>query len=572
MGDNIDFETFLGLGKTTFNSTICALTTNEIQIWQTERYSRVKADGKWPEQILNIWEEYRKETSNKSKIEIAENRDVLKPSQWEEQLNSQIPFKEYLQKSKLGNYSTLLNDDVKFNTHHNCHAQVGKFFSPFSKALIVVIDGAGNRGSTFSSQHLEIDNVSALNNEMSEECSLYLLDDGELRSVKKYWQKFYQSLDEPEHWYSEGIGTCYEKVAEYIFDSKRAAGKVMGLASFGKVLPYPSGVELLNSLDWSKSYKGKSKEDWESSPNRELYENIAASVQFLYEKRLEEIIEGALLDNPGYSNVILVGGCALNCVANMKLVKNRVVDNVHIPPNPGDEGISFGAALNLYYKKNKWKPFPIDDQHAYWGAKKSNASKSDIEEMFQDYSIEYCSDVALSAAKLLEKNNIIAWFQGRSECGPRALGNRSLLARVDWKGLKDHLNQEIKFREEFRPYGCSTNVENFEDYFEVDSDFRNPFMSFAVKVKNEWLVKFKEVSHIDGTSRIQIVTPNQNQIFHRLIVEVGKLTGIYAVLNTSLNIMGEPIVETIIDAKNFLNKSKVDYLVINDFIIKKNKE
>jgi carbamoyltransferase len=167
----------------------------------------------------------------------------------------------------------------------------------------------------------------------------------------------------------------------------------------------------------------------------------------------------------------------------------------------------------------------------------------------------------------LARKWLIAWFHGRSESGPRALGNRSILARVDVPGLKDDLNARVKGRESFRPYGSSVLQEHAAEYFEVPSDFEAPFMSFAPRVKPKYAELLKEVTHVNGTSRIQTVSEGQNPRYRALIQALGDLTGLYCVLNTSLNIMGEPIVETMQDAKRFLEGTPVDALVLEDVVI-----
>jgi carbamoyltransferase len=169
----------------------------------------------------------------------------------------------------------------------------------------------------------------------------------------------------------------------------------------------------------------------------------------------------------------------------------------------------------------------------------------------------------------LAKGLVVAWFQGRSESGPRALGNRSILANPMVAGLKDRLNAEIKFREDFRPYGCSVLQECAHEYFEVEKGFNNPYMSFAVKTRENQRRRLSQVTHIDGSSRMQTVGKAQNPLFYELIKAFGEKTGLNCLLNTSLNIMGEPIVETAEDARKFLLATPVDGMAIGRFYIQK---
>ena len=571
MNHSTDKKYYLGLGKTTFNSSVCVLHNDgqSLELWSSERHSRKKADGSWPEHALKMWKEYYGKHES-GKLEIAENRDVKTPLFREKQLNRAIPFFEHVKAVELEQYSSGLNTDIKFLPHHYCHAMIAKFMSPFERTAILVIDGAGSHGEDIPENHPERKFVNNTNLQKNEEYSIYLLEHGKLTTIKKHWQQFFQSKKFPKHWYSDGLGTCYEKVAEYIFNSKRAAGKVMALAGLGTPGEYNNSMELLESLDWNNSFSGKSKKEWEESPHLKHYQDIAASIQKLFEEKL--ILLGSDITKliPNITNLIITGGCALNCVSNMRLLKKNIFKNIYVPPNPGDECIGIGAALALYYCDHPWRLTPHENQHGYFGASSSVPSDLQIKTTFDGYRITKHDNIAEDSAELIAQGKILAWFQGRSEAGPRALGNRSILARVDKHDLKNYLNQHVKYREDFRPYGCSVNMEKCREYFDIPKNFQNPYMSFAVDTRDNFRKTFKEVTHIDGTSRIQVVSVGQNKLFHALIEKVGEKTGLYAVLNTSLNIMGEPIVENILDARNFLDHCNVDNLVIGNYIVAKN--
>lgn len=558
---------FIGLGKTLFSSSVCIIDPQRSEFPTTyllERYSRKKADGKWPDLILS---KLNNELNSRDQ-RICENRDVLKPSEFEENLNRVIPFYDYLVKKDLSKFTTKYNSNITFLTHHYCHAQVAKYMSPFKKAAVLIIDGAGSKGSDFRKSHLDFSKVEESHKEKHEECSLYLLENGVLTPIWKKWQEFYQSKNYKKHFYSEGLGTCYEKVAEFIFASKRASGKVMGLASFGKSLNFTNTEELLESLDWSRSYQGKNKSDWESHAEMEYFKNLAASVQELFEKRFIKLVREIKNSLPEIENLIIAGGCALNCTNNMKLIESESFKEIYIPPFPGDESIGLGCALHSFYEDNEWKPFSHISQHGYLGEVKRNTNE-EIEKIFSGYELIKPDCILEYSADLISDGKIIGWFQGASESGPRALGNRSILSRMDIEGRKDYLNKSVKFRESFRPYGSSVTYEKCFEYFEIPKSFNNPFMSFAVKVKDKYRELFTEATHIDGTSRMQSVRRGQNEKFYELITKVGEKSGVYGVLNTSLNTMGEPIVETIYDLKNFLDISNVDGVVIENYFIKK---
>jgi carbamoyltransferase len=208
-----------------------------------------------------------------------------------------------------------------------------------------------------------------------------------------------------------------------------------------------------------------------------------------------------------------------------------------------------------------------DHQHAYFGSLSTRLSDDDIEAILKARNFSYtkCHDLVDAASKALLSQQIIGWWQGRSECGPRALGNRSILAFPDRAGLKNYLNHSIKGRESFRPYGCSVLQDKAHLYFEVNQEFENPFMSFAVKVKSDFRDQLAEVTHVDQTSRMQTVRRNQNKLFYELIKKVGDQSGLYCLLNTSLNVMGEPIVETLDDALYFFEHTPVDTMFVGPF-------
>lgn len=549
---------FLGLGKVLFNSNLCRLKVTEkgplLEVFLLERLSRKKADGSWPEALID----YSGAREEVASAIMAENRDVKTPLEREEELNSVIPFFDYLKKNKLAEFSSFYNPNLKFISHHLAHASLAKFMSPFDEAAILVIDGAGSHSKDVH----ELKGPS----EVHEEASIYHLKDGELKIIKKDWQSF---SEHGKHWYSEGIGSCYEKVAEYIFKSKRAAGKVMGLAAFGTAKEYKDSMELLKSLDWEKSYKGTSKQDWEESKNLNLYKDLAASVQRLFELELEKKCHEIKKLMPLVENLIIIGGCALNCVSNQKILDQKIFKSLYAPANPGDEGIGMGCALHEYYQHYNWKKFSFESQHGYFGPLKSIPMDEEIEKVFSNFTLVRHSDINEVASDLLVKGETLAWFQGRSESGPRALGNRSILSKVNQKGLKDYLNKEVKFRESFRPYGSSVLEDYAAEYFYMDEGFSNPYMSFAVKIKEDFKDDFSEVCHVDGTSRIQTVSNGQNPRYYDLIKKVGEKSGLYALLNTSLNIMGEPIIETLNDAKHFLENSNLNYLVVGDYLVSK---
>jgi carbamoyltransferase len=561
---------YLGLGKTLFNSSAAVVIGDSIdsnQILLTERLTQKKASGAWPEMAISMLENDFGTNYNV----ISENRDVISPISFEEAINTTIPFFPYLKKKGLHHYTSHFNKDIKYITHHLSHAYAALAMSPYQNSIIIVMDGAGSESSDFQNDYKSNNEQFSFPKNAHESCSIYLQTGPNLKLIKKDWQTFRKS-QVPGHDFSEGIGMLYEKAAEYIFNNKRSAGKVMGLAGFGHGQNIIDPINYLESLNWQHSFITGNKEDWENSPFQSTYRDIAASVQITYENHLKILITDLKIKFPQIDNLILTGGTALNCTNNFKLLNSKVFNNIYIPPFPSDECISYGVSNYFFINENRelWTPKDLSKQHGFLGSPNSIPKESATLEVFKNYEIECPVDIIDFTSELLVKGKVIGWFQGRSETGPRALGNRSILANVETPNLKSYLNESIKFRENFRPYGCSVLQEMASEYFTISKGFHNPYMSFAVPVRDIYQNRLKEVSHIDKTSRMQTVTEDFNSKFYSLLKSFGDKSGIYCLLNTSLNIMGKPIVETVLDAKTFLDSTNVDGIVIGNIYIKKN--
>lgn len=267
----------IGLSKTLFNSSVCFLNKSrhisDVELFLTERLTREKASGTWPsEALLKI-----KPGLSLANLLLAQNRDVMTPLEYEKRMEAQGPFYERTTKQGLEFFLSELNPNIITFTHHRTHAYAALAMSPFEKSLIVIMDGAGSCSKDFVAGHPE---SHFLPNETGHEsCSVYLQDGKILTLVHKEWQHFKRSSKHSQHWFSQGLGTFYEKGAEYIFNSKRAAGKVMGLAALGKSTLIVDREDYLENLDWSLAFNGKSKREWEDCGRFELYANIAASIQ-----------------------------------------------------------------------------------------------------------------------------------------------------------------------------------------------------------------------------------------------------------------------------------------------------
>lgn len=564
----------IGLSKVMYSSSVGRIPENwsgkleDCELFLTERLTRKKADGSWPLKAIELLMATYKEDPHR--FLIAENRDVLHPFIYESILEQKFPFFAHLEARSLQWASKKWNSNLRFVPHHDAHALVAKMMSPFEKAMIIVYDGAGNkRGDVpFDSLRMEDQNQPL---EALEEMSVYLFDINEspqLKLIEKNWQEFNLADAQVTKKWSDGLGMFYESAAEYIFKSNQAAGKVMGLAPYGSPKTInTTRANFLGSLDWSMAFEGTSKADWQDSGGVERFSSLAATVQEEFERAFFERLDHLRRCYPGYDQLILTGGCALNCTLNAKILERGYAQKIYIPPFPGDGGLGLGLAYSTL-ETSPEEPLKYSEQPTALGPLSSVPTDREIQQKFSQYEVSKLKDFT-EVTELLVKGEIIAWFQGRSESGPRALGHRSILASVTRRDLKNYLNEKIKFREDFRPYGCSVIYEDSDTYFDIPKGFDNPFMSFAVKVKKNYREMLKEVTHIDGTSRMQTVREKANPAFYDLLKCYRSVTGHGILLNTSLNIMGEPIVETIDDLYRFFVQSEIRYLVCGHYLVSK---
>jgi carbamoyltransferase len=296
---------------------------------------------------------------------------------------------------------------------------------------------------------------------------------------------------------------------------------------------------------------------------KRLHKNIASSLQ----KVTEEIVlrmANNLYKETGLKKLCLAGGVALNCLANSRILKETPFEDIFIQPGSSDAGGAVGVAAYIYYTLlNNQRDFVWEN--AYLGP---GYSQQEIKEFLIQKNIhfkEYSRDEMLKVtARLLAEQNIIGWFQGRMEFGPRALGNRSILADPRRAENKVRVNQKVKYREGFRPFAPSVIREKAEDYFDIDRD--SPFMLLAFQVTSR---EIPAVTHVDGSSRLQTVKREENPLFYDLLSEFHKLTGCPLLLNTSFNLRGEPIVCTPEEAYLSFMRSGMDYLIMGNSVLDK---
>lgn len=295
----------------------------------------------------------------------------------------------------------------------------------------------------------------------------------------------------------------------------------------------------------------------------QAYADVAYSAQKTLEEAILSIVEFCH-SKFQINRLCLAGGVALNCLSNMHILNLPIIDELFIQPAASDCGIALGCALQLAAENNTLKPFRL--RHAYYGP---TYSTDDIVEALTVSGVSYsrCQEPAIEAAEAIAKDQIVGWFQGRSEFGPRALGHRSILADPRNTKIKEIINSKIKFREAFRPFAPSVLEEDASEVFEMQGT--SPFMTTTFKVREAWRQKLPGVTHEDGTARVQTVDQEHNGLFYQLIAEYKKITQVPVVLNTSFNIKGQPIVESPLQAIATFFGCGLDVLFLGPFRINK---
>lgn len=445
---------------------------------------------------------------------------------------------------------------VVFVEHHLAHAASAFYCSPFERAAVLSMDGRG-------------------------EWSTGLAATGAGSAMTPIARAFYP----------ESLGIVYEAITQYLGFGPNDEYKVMGLSAYGE----PEQLDLFRrmfrfdpaslyrvDLSWIQ-HPGYAPILWGSEyysprvvealgparrPDDEIehrHENVAKSLQ----ARLEEVgveIARHLREQTGERNLVLAGGLGLNGRMNYAIRQESGFDELFIQPAASDGGISLGAAL---YVEHQLLGHPRGEPlaHAYWGPELDDDAIAREIEVCRLPSVRV-ADPSRVAAELIARNKIVGWCQGRTEYGPRALGNRSILANPRDAANRDLVNARIKFREEFRPFAPSVLAEHAGEYFEGIGD-DSPYMLLICPVREEARSQIPAVVHVDGTARPQTVRRETNARYHALIEHFHRLTGVPVVLNTSFNVKGEPIVSTPQDAIRCFYSTGLDYLVLGNHVLSK---
>ena len=471
---------------------------------------------------------------------------------------------------------------IKFSDHHISHAASAFYPSPFDKSLILTLDGVGEWATT----------------------TIGIGEDNKIELLQ-------------EIHFPHSIGLLYSAVTYYLgFKVNSGEYKVMGLAPYGepkyeslifnnlldlkddgsfrlnmKYFNYATGLTMTN-----KNFDllfGKKRRSPETENLEQFHMDVAASIQVVTEKIVIKICE-FIKKEYNQENLCLAGGVALNCVANGKILQKKIFKNIWIQPAAGDAGGSLGAALAYWHQElNKKREISNRDlmKGSYLGPSFSDKEiENELRKVGAIFDKVENENLYHEVACHLKNEKAIGWFQGRMEFGPRALGNRSIIADPRSDKMQKLLNLKVKFRESFRPFAPSVLKEKVNEYFNLNED--SPYMLIVANINENIKIEMSDaeknlfgieklnikrstipaVTHVDYTARIQTVDSSTNPKFYNLIKKFNDLTGCAVLVNTSFNVRGEPIVGSPSDAFKCFMGTDLDILVIENFILNKNNQ
>lgn len=465
-------------------------------------------------------------------------------------------------KSHIAEHLGVPRSKLLFAQHHVSHAASSFFTSPFDEAAILTVDGAGEWTT-----------------------STLAVGRGNKIEVLK------------EMRFPHSLGLLYSAFTAYCgFEINEGEYKLMGLHPYGEPRFVDKIYELLQVgedgsiwldmryFDYHRSATDTLSDTFEAhfgQPRRDpelgdksidpFYCDIAASIQQVTEEILLKMVLH-LKEITGLDNLCLAGGVALNSVANYKLMRDGPFADVYIHPAPGDDGCAAGAAYWAYNHVLEQPRGPVLE-HAYLGSEYTDAA---IEDFLNAHGIAFDKinddeEFFDFVAGALEEGHVCGWMRGRFEWGPRSLGSRSILADPRRLEMKQKLNSQIKFRESFRPFAPSVTEESANEFFELPGPRRHwpaRFMLYVAPVREEKRSVLAAVTHEDGSGRLQTVSRNTNPAYHRIIERFGERTGVPVIMNTSFNLKGEPIVESPAHAFHTFSRSGMDYLFMNNIIVR----
>ncbi len=459
--------------------------------------------------------------------------------------------------------SSIIKKELQFQgkiiypEHHEAHAASTFFCSPFQSAAIMTLDGVGE-WSTATCGWGENNKIN-LTHEIRFPHSLGLLYSAFTGFLGfKVNSGEYKVMGLAPY----GNPTYYNLIMDNLIDVKADGSFQLNLKYFSFV----HGLKMTGRK--FEKLLGRKKRSKENRLTQDDFD-VAASIQKVTEDIVLKIAKHLKIKT-GMKNLCLAGGVALNCVANGRILREAGFDDIYIQPAAGDAGGALGAAAFAYYSVlNNERSLPVMKM-PYVGPEYSESEiRKALDERGAVYQYYPTDELLKKTAVLLCEQNVVGWFQGRMEFGPRALGGRSILADPRDSKMKDKVNLKIKFRESFRPFAPTVLEEHVNEYFELDR--ASPYMLLVAQVRENKRI-IPAITHVDGSARIQTISKEDHPLYYNLIKEFHELSGIPVLINTSFNVRGEPIVGSPRDAYNCLMGTNMDYLVIGNYILDKKEQ
>jgi len=595
-------SSILGISAFFHDSAACILKDGEIiAAAQEERFTRKKHDPNYPHNAIEFVLKYANlKLSEVDKIVFFE-KPFLK---FERLLETYVAFapKGFVSfakampiwiKEKLFQKNLLFNklkqhdqnyksdQNIFFSDHHLSHAASAFFPSPFDEAVVLTADGVGEWATTTVA--VGKNNKLEIKKEIHFPHSL-----GLLYSAFTYYTGFKVNSGEYKLMGLAPYGNpIYEEKVKQLLDLKEDGTFRLNQKYFN----YATGLTMTNK-NFDKLF-GQKPRNPKNEKITQFHMDIASSIQKVTEEIMINLVK-SIRKEYGINNLCLAGGVALNCVANGKILKEKIFDNIWIQPAAGDAGGSLGAALALWHIDlgNKRSVNPNDDMKGSYLGPEYNQDEieNDLKIAGANFETLNYDELIDKTAQLLSNEKAIGWFQGRMEFGPRALGSRSILGDPRSDKMQKNLNLKVKYRESFRPFAPSILREDLSTWFDMNVD--SSYMLLVANINSDKKIemtneqknlfgidklnikrsKIPAVTHVDYSARVQTVTKNINNRYYDLISKFKEKTGCPVIVNTSFNVRGEPIVNTPTDAFNCFMGTELDYLVIGNCILDKSKQ
>ena len=583
----------LGISAYYHDSAACLLKNGKIiAAVQEERFTRIKHDQNFPANSINYC--FKEAGINIDDIEIIAfyDKPFLKFERILETYLAYAPkgIKSFLKaipvwiKKKLWIKSLIqselgYNGKIIFPEHHESHAASAFFTSPYKNAAFLTMDGVGEW--TTSSFGIGNENKIKILADIKFPHSL-----GLLYSAFTYYTGFKVNSGEYKIMGLAPYGEPIYKdlIYEHLIDVKDDGSFLLDMSYFN----YGVGLTM-TSEKFNKLFGGKPRKPESEVTQKEM--DLARSIQEVTEEIVLKIAK-YVRNETGMTKLCLAGGVALNCVSNGKLLRSKIFDDIFIQPASGDAGGALGCALVAWYIYSDNKRI-VDEKNdsmngCYLGPKFSN---NEIEMYLEANGYKYNKlnddELIEKTVDLISKQNVIGWFQGRMEFGPRALGNRSIIGDPRSSDTQKTINLKIKYRESFRPFAPSIRIENISEFFEINRP--SPYMLLVADIKANKQIKMSKeeqsyfglkklnicrselpaITHVDYSARIQSVSKKSNSKYHRLLSKFYEKYNCPVLVNTSFNVRGEPIVCTPHDAYMCFMRTEMDYLILNNYILNK---